>query len=151
MEILGLLQELQREFADKKGFFSKRIDIDKCQYLVEQLVLQIPKVVEDAEYIIAHRDSILQNADNVAKHIIHESEKRAEKTLLSAEVIHRAELEAQKIVGTAYAKSDTIAVSTKTHLDNIFFDCEKYLLDILKTLSDNRAKIKGKMSIAKMD
>jgi len=145
MEILKLLDELEREFADKKGFFSKRIDIDKCSYIVQELIKDIPKVLQEANCIIQQKEEILKNADTVAKHMIHEAEKRAEKSLMSAEVLHRAELEAQKILGKAYNKCDTIAGATQTHLDNVFFEAEKCLLETLKTISDNRARIKERV------
>ncbi|MCL2234579.1 MAG: hypothetical protein FWC11_04200 [Firmicutes bacterium] len=143
--ILALLNALESELTDKRGLFSKKVDLEKCVEIVYEMKKVFPESIREAEYIIANRDKMLQNADSVAKNIIKESEDRAEHIIDNSELIKRAEAEAKKIVDAGYVQSEQLVDKTKAHLDEMFKDIERYLTSNLTMVRNNREELRGTM------
>ncbi|MDR2201838.1 MAG: hypothetical protein LBP26_03625 [Clostridiales bacterium] len=145
MDILGLLSEMEAELTDKRGIFGKKIDIEKCVDIVYEMKRVFPENIREAEYVLANKDKILQNADNVAKNMIREAEERAEHIIDNSELIKRAEAEAKTIIDAGYYQCDALVERTKTHLDSMFKDVEQFLLSTLAMIRNNREELRGAM------
>ncbi|MCL2861279.1 MAG: hypothetical protein FWE22_02595 [Firmicutes bacterium] len=143
--ILALLNALESELTDKKGLFSKKVDLERCVEILYEMKKVFPESIREAEYIIANRDKMLQNADSVAKNIIKEAEERAEHIIDNSELIKRAEAEAKKIVDAGYIQAEQLIDKTKNHLDEMFKDIERYLTSNLTMVRNNREELRGTM------
>ena len=145
MDILKLLDEMESELTDKKGLFSKKVDIGRCVDILYEMKRAFPESIREADYIVANKNKILENADNVAKNTIREAEERAEHIIDNSELIKRAEIEAKNIIDTGYMQCDTLVDRTKAHLDSMFKDIEQFLLSTLTMIRNNREELRGAM------
>ena len=145
MDILKLLDEMESELTDKKGLFSKKVDISRCVDILYEMKRVFPESIREADYIVANKNKILENADNVAKNTIREAEERAEHIIDNSELIKRAEIEAKNIIDMGYMQCDTLVERTKTHLDSMFKDIEQFLLSTLTMIRNNREELRGAM------
>ena len=145
MDMLKLLDEMEIELTDKRGLFSKKVDIGRCVDILYEMKKAIPESIREADYIVANRDKILSNADSVAKNTIREAEERAEHIIDNSELIKRAEIEAKNIIDTGYMQCDTLVDRTKAHLDAMFKDIEQFLLSTLTMIRNNREELRGAM------
>ncbi len=145
MDILKLLDEMESELTDKKGLFSKKVDIGRCVDILYEMKRVFPESIREADYIVANKNKILENADNVAKNTIREAEERAEHIIDNSELIKRAEIEAKNIIDMGYMQCDTLVDRTKAHLDSMFKDIEQFLLSTLTMIRNNREELRGAM------
>lgn len=149
MDLMNLLDELEAELSDKKGFFGKKIDIDKCYDLVIQIKTNLPATLQETQYVMENKRKILENADIVAKNTIREAEERAEHLIDNSEIMRMAELESKKLIETAYMQCDTLVHHTKDHLDSMFKETEQFLLSTLSMIRNNREELRGAMIVNK--
>jgi len=144
-ELIQIIDELQSELLDKKGFFTKKVDIQRCVELTDMLKEQVPSSIAEAHHILASRKKILENADSVAKNTIREAEERASHIVDQSEIVQAARLEEKKIIDMAYMQCDTLVERTKNHLDDMFKDIEQFLLSTLAMIRNNREELRGAM------
>lgn len=149
MEFEELIETLDDEINGKKGLFTKKLDMEKCGFIVNEIKNSFPQVVQESAYIIANRDKILLNADNAAKNTIKEAEERAEHIISNSELMRRAETEAKKIIDSAYGQCDKLVERTKEHLDNVFKEVEQFLTSTLNLVRKNRDELRSAMIVKK--
>lgn len=106
MDIMQLLDELEAELSDKKGFFGKKVDLDKCYNLVRQIKTNLPSTLRETEYVMENKRKILENADIVAKNTIREAEERAEHMIDNSEILRMADLESKKMIESTMMQCD---------------------------------------------
>ncbi len=140
--ITELLDELLDELNGKHGLFSKKADIDYCCQITDKLAKLIPAALDEAEQVKHKRKEILSNADTVAKNTIRAAEEQAEKLASESEVVKKANESAKAIIENAYAQCDNLILRTKTHLDNLFAETEKFLLTTLSVIRTNREELR---------
>ncbi|MCH5157579.1 MAG: hypothetical protein J1F33_00130 [Clostridiales bacterium] len=141
--ISEILEELRDELAGKHGLFSKKkVDIDYCEQLTDRLAKLLPAALNEAEHVKQKRKEILSNADLVAKNTIRAAEEQAEKLAQESEVIKRANESAKAIIENAYVQCDNLILRTKSHLDNLFAETEKFLLTTLSVIRTNREELR---------
>lgn len=149
MDIMQLLNELEAELSDKKGFFGKKVDLDKCYRLVKQIKTNLPATLRETEYVMENKRKILENADIVAKNTIREAEERAEHMIDNSEIMRMADLESKKLMESTYMQCDGLVHHTKDHLDNMFKETEQFLLSTLTMIRNNREELRGAVIINK--
>lgn len=146
MDIMQIIEQLEIELGERKGgIFSKKIDINRCVALLQQLKSDLPGALREAEYVVEKKQMILENADNVAKNTIREAEERAEHIIDNSELVKRAELEGKQMLETTYMQCDALVDKTKEHLDNMFRDIEQFLQSTLAMIRNNREELRGAM------
>lgn len=149
MDLMQLLDELEAELSDKKGFFGKKVDLDKCYNLVCQIKINLPSTLRETEYVIENKRKILENADIVAKNTIREAEERAEHMIDNSEIMRLADLESKKMMESTMMQCDGLVHHTKDHLDNMFKETEQFLLSTLTMIRNNREELRGAVIINK--
>ena len=148
MDILQLIGELEAELGERKGgLFGKKIDVGKCAQLSRQIREALPSCIREAEYVVEHKQKILENADTVAKNTIREAEEHAEHLIDNSELIKRAELEAKQLMERTYMQCDALVDKTKEHLDRMFRDIEQFLQSTLVMIRNNREELRGAMIV----
>jgi|InofroStandDraft_1065614.scaffolds.fasta_scaffold116694_2 putative cell wall-binding protein len=149
MDLMQLLDELEAELSDKKGFFGKKVDLDKCYNLVRQIKINLPSTLRETEYVMENKRKILENADIVAKNTIREAEERAEHMIDNSEIMRLADLESKKMMESTMMQCDGLVHHTKDHLDNMFKETEQFLLSTLTMIRNNREELRGAVIINK--
>lgn len=142
-EIMDNLGYLESELTDKKGFFSKKVDVEKCAGLIEKLKVLIPQNLKEADFIVSKVNEILANADDAAEKTIDEAKKRATIIISESEIVSGAELERKRIVEHAYMQCDALVAQTKAHLDGMFKETEQFLYSTLAMIRNNREELNG--------
>lgn len=141
-DIFSILQKLEYELSDKRGFFGKKVDIDKCWGLVVQLKKSLPECLQEANDIVDNREKLLKNADIIAQSIIKEAEARVASMLDIVEEAKKAQEEGQKIVDKAHKQSTDIVNTTKQHLDKLFEQTEEYIQMIAQNIKQSREELR---------
>jgi F0F1-type ATP synthase membrane subunit b/b' len=144
-DMLNTLNQLESELSEKKGLFSKKVDLDRCAELVAVLKSEIPSSLSEARQILATRQRILENADSAAQNTIREAEERASHIVENSELLKAAQNESHKIIDQGLAQCDKLVERTKTHLDEMFKDIEQFLLSTLAMIRNNREELRGAM------
>ena len=144
-DIFEIVEELESELSEKKGLFSKKVDVDRCAELVSILKSEIPAGFAESRQVLATRKKILENADSVAQNTIREAEERASHIVDNSELVKAAEIESKKIIDMAYMQCDMLVERTKGHLDEMFKDIEQFLLSTLAMIRNNREELRGAM------
>lgn len=140
-DIFDILRSLEYELSDKRGFFGKKVDLDKCWSLVVQLKNIMPDCLQQAKDIVDNRDKLLRNADTIAKSIITEAEARVASMLDIVEEAKKAQDEGRQIVDKAHQHSKQIVNSTKLHLDKVFEQTEEYIASLAQNISQSRQEL----------
>lgn len=142
MDSISLIELLEDEFLDKKGYFKRKIDVNRCMQIVAEIKNSLPACIKEAQDILNKKQQILQNADVVAQNTIAAARQRVEQMFANSEVGLLARQEANKIVGAASVQRNVLIDKTKNHLDNTFEETEKFLLGIIDMIRKNRQELK---------
>lgn len=143
MEFFGLLDELDAELCGKKGLFNKKVDLEKCVALFQALKDCAYREFSDAKALVKKRQTVLDNADSVAKNIIKEAEERAAHMSGNSEVKRLAERESKVIVDRTYRQCELLVQKTKEHLDAVFCDTEAFFESTLEMIHKNRDELRN--------
>ncbi len=138
--LLGLLED---EFFDQKGYLRRKVDLNRCVALLQELRSVLSEDVFKAQEIIAKKENILKNADAVAKNMILDAEKKAKKMAEHNEVFQIANAEAQKLMNKAKIQRDVLIDKTKIHLESIFDQAEQILVSLINVIRKNRQELKS--------
>lgn len=142
MRINRIIDELDEELSSKRGLFSKKVDVNKCAALVEELKSNVPETLDDVNYILDNKQKILDNADIVAKNTIKAAEERAKQLAQSTEVVRLARFEANRLIDSVNSECDMLIEKTKEHLDKMFLETEQFLLSSLSMVRTNREELR---------
>lgn len=137
----SLITALENEFVDERGYVKRKINCAKCLTLLNELRSSLPMCIEEAQRIVDNKQRILANADSVAKATVETAQKKAEKILSESGISEQADVEARKIVGRAVMQKDILIDKTKTHLDGVFDETEKFLNGLLGMIMQNRREL----------
>jgi len=143
MDVFQILGALTDELTEKRGAIRKKVDAGACFELVEQLREALPESIMEANFILANKQKILQNADSAAKNTIREAEDRAAHMLDNGELRRRSEAEARRLIDETNIKCDNLVQRTKEHLDGVFKDLEQFLVSALSLIRRNRDELGG--------
>ena len=138
---LSLITALENEFVDERGYVKRKINCARCIALLAELRSALPTCIEEAQKIVENKQKILANADSVAKSTVETAQRRAEKILSDSGISEQADVEARKIVGRAIMQKDILIDKTKTHLDGVFDDTERFLSGLLGMIKQNRREL----------
>lgn len=140
---MTLIELLKDEFIDIKGYPKKKVDLVRCLQIIDDLENSLPTCIKDAQKIVENKQRILQNADFVAQNTISSAEEKARRLAYGSEAQQIAQQEAQKIVNKAAMQRDILVDKTKTHLDSMFQETERFLLSLLDMVRKNRHELRS--------
>lgn len=143
MDAVSLLERLQDEFVDDRGYLRRKIDGNACLRLLSDLKSSLPRCLEDARGIVENKRQILQNADSVAQNTVQAAQQRARDLVSDGEIDRLARKEADKIVNKALMQRDVLIDKTKRHLEEVFNETERFLLQMLETIRKNKQELKA--------
>jgi len=143
MDFRQCINDLETELTSRKGVFGgSKIDVQRCLQIIDSMTIALPSSIRDAEYIVAHKEEILGDAQALAKNTVSEAEMRAEQLISDSEILRRAETEAARILEDSKMRSDTLIQQTREYLEGLFKDTEQYLMNMLATIRNNREELR---------
>ena len=143
MDSISLLEVLEGEFVDNRGYIKRKVDLNRCLHIIEELKSSLPECILQAQKIIDTKQKILQNADSVAKNTIATAEQKARHLVSGTEVEHLAQVEAKKIINKATIQRDVLIDKTKRHLEEMFDETEQFLLSLVSMIRKNRQELRS--------
>ncbi len=143
MNPISLLEMIENELIDGRGYFRRKIDGNRCIRLLDELKNSLPECIVEAQKIVDNKQKILQNADFVAKNTLSTAENKARRLAAGSEIEQLAQSEAKKIMDNAAIQRDVLIDKTKEHLDGMFDEAERFVLSLLNMIRKNRQELKA--------
>lgn len=139
--IIGLLDELEREILDsKKAVLSGNRIIEEARILdiIHAIKDSIPSSMLEANAIVRDRGEVAENARRQADRIIHDAREKADSLVMESEIVRRAAADADAIIYDATMRKNAIVKETRAVLDELFKSAELDLASILQDIRDSR-------------
>lgn len=147
-EIEMLLNELEKMILDgKRKTFSDEISINRQHALavMHDLKNAVPDRLKEADYIIKNRDQIISDAEEKARNVLDNANKRANAMLDESEILRTAEKEAKAMINDTRRYLDKLEIETRRSLQETIGECENTLGDTLNLLRNCREDLKGSL------
>lgn len=144
MDIVQIIDELEREFANSKNFlWSKKtlVNMDRCASLIAEIKANLPPAIQEASYVLSKKEQILNNAVAEAKHTVAEAEFRAEQLVSNSEIFKKSEQAASEMIERANKKCEQLYSVTKENVDKLLKSVEMYLDQNLAVVKRNRDEL----------
>ena len=144
-DVMLLIEELETELLNSKsGLFGKnKVDSNKCLQYLNDIKTALPTSIREARQIVETKHQQLEEADIESHRIIQAAQERAEELMSESAVLKRAEAEAKAIRDEAIAYNDTMRTRAREYVDALFADMEKFLVDTLAVIRNNREELNG--------
>ncbi len=146
MDIVQVIDELEREFVNSKNFlWSKKtlVNLEKCAALIAELKANLPEAIQEANYIISKKEQILNNASSQARKLQAEAEFRAEQLVTSSEIFRRSEQEANELIESAQQKCAELYAVTRENIDKMLSAVEQSISQDLQMVKTNRKELES--------
>lgn len=114
------------------------VDADKVRELLDDVRLNMPTEIRQAQSIVADRTEIINGAKKEAETIIARAEKRAAALVDQEEIVRQSKNKAAEIAQQAQQQSREMRQSAKDFVDNILKNTEETLAGSLNEVKGTR-------------
>ena len=115
------------------------VDADKVRELLDDVRLNMPTEIRQAQSIVADRTEIVNTAKKEAEAIIARAEKRAAALVEEEEIVRQSRSKAAEIAQQAQQQSREMRQSAKDFVDNILKNTEESLAASMNEVKNTRA------------
>ena len=115
------------------------VDADKVRELLDDVRLNMPTEIRQAQSIVADRTEIGNTAKKEAEAIIARAEKRAAALVEEEEIVRQSRSKAAEIAQQAQQQSREMRQSAKEFVDNILKNTEESLAASMNEVKNTRA------------
>ena len=115
------------------------VDADKVRELLDDVRLNMPTEIRQAQSIVADRTEIVNTAKKEAEAIIARAEKRAAALVEEEEIVRQSKSKAAEIAQQAQQQSREMRQSAKEFVDNILNNTEESLAASMNEVKNTRA------------
>ena len=115
------------------------VDADKVRELLDDVRLNMPTEIRQAQSIVADRTEIVNTAKKEAEAIIARAEKRAAALVEEEEIVRQSRSKAAEIAQQAQQQSREMRQSAKEFVDNILKNTEESLSASMNEVKNTRA------------
>ena len=115
------------------------VDADKVRELLDDVRLNMPTEIRQAQSIVADRTEIVNTAKKEAEAIIARAEKRAAALVEEEEIVRQRKSKAAEIAQQAQQQSREMRQSAKEFVDNILKNTEESLAASMNEVKNTRA------------
>lgn len=133
-------------FSGKKSM----IDVDKFRDLINEIRLNMPQEIKNAQMIAMDRQTIITDANKDAEGIVRRAEAKAKILLSNEEIVRESKQKAAEILNQAQTKSREIRNATNEYIDNILNETEKLLTENLVDLKKTRQEIRSTTRVSQV-
>lgn len=142
MNISEIIAQLEEELAGgKAGLFKKKIDEDKIWRLVEKIKNNLPKSLEEANYVISQKEKIIAEANAKAELILSSAEQKSKELVSENYLVKQAEETSRKVTELATKRSEQLLETTQNNVDKILKAVEDYLSEHISIVHDSREEL----------
>lgn len=136
IKIISLLDELEELFTtSSKMPFSEKgiIDLEYAQKIIEDIRLNLPRDIQEAQWIKQEKDRIINEAKSEYNKVIVSAKDQAE-YLIDADVVKKeAQKRADQLMSEAEGHSDYIKLRTYEYIDKLLYDMQSDIASVAST------------------
>ena len=118
------------------------IDVEKARNVLDDIRLNIPSEIKQAQGIVSDRADIITTAKREAESIIKSAEERARAMVAQEEITQMAQTKAHEIIAQAQAKSRDMRKAAQDFVDDLMRRSDEGLTQNLADLRKTRASLK---------
>lgn len=144
MNILSLLDVLEDELEKGTSVpFGNRVLInrEKCFEIINDIRLNMPEEIKQAEWLKMERQKILVEAQKESETIIKEAEKKIESLVDENEITQKAYQQARDIMESCQNNAKEIRLGSREYADGLLEEVERFLIEQIETLRENREEL----------
>lgn len=119
------------------------VDIDRVRDIIDDVRMSIPAEIQQAENLLAQKESILSTANEQAESIIKKAEDRARVILAQDAAVKASQKKAAEIIAQAQTQSRDMRMATQKFADNILKNAEDSLTNSLGEIKKTRGALRG--------
>lgn len=105
--------------------------------VLDQVRINLPKVIEEAEQVYAIRDKLLAQAAGEAQRLIDQSEQEALRRIAADQITQQAQAEADSLLAEATAEANQIRQSALQQAQEVQAGADQYAEKMLSNLEGN--------------
>lgn len=143
IKVMSFLDELEDliSTSSKMPFTEKGfVDMEMAEKIIEDIRVNLPKDVKEAEWIIKEKDRIISDAKNEYNKVIISAKDQAEYLVDTDFVKKEAEKRAEAIIAEANSHANHIKMRTYEYIDKLLYDMQNDIAGItssyLQPMSD---------------
>lgn len=136
VKITSLLDELEELFlTSSKMPFSEKgiIDLEYAQKIIEDIRTNLPRDIQEAQWIKQEKDRIINEAKSEYNKVIISAKDQAEYLINSDAVMREAQKRADSIVAEAEGHANYIKLRTYEYIDKLLFDMQSDIASVQNT------------------
>ena len=114
------------------------VDADKVRELIDDVRINMPTEIRQAQSIVADRTEIVNTAKKEAEAIVARAEKRAAALVDEEEIVRQSKNKAAVITNQAQQQSREMRQSAKDFVDNILKNTEESLAGAMNEVKNTR-------------
>lgn len=146
MRILNLLDELESSLEEaKKAPLSSMVMVDRDALLeiVDEIRVNLPEVVRQAEQIARQRQRILSEASAEATAVIADAKVKAEELINEHEITQQAYSRAEEINSNANHNAKEVRLGALAYADDVLAELENVVKGHMENIVRNRQELQG--------
>ena len=136
VKITSLLEELEELFlTSSKMPFSEKgiIDLEYAQKIIEDIRINLPRDIQEAQWIKQEKDRIINEAKSEYNKVIISAKEQAEYLIDADVVMKEAQKRADSIVKEAENNANFIKLRTYEYVDKLLFDMQSDIASVQST------------------
>ncbi len=143
-EVIDQLDELvEGAFSFPLSNGKVLVDADKIRRLLEDIRLNLPKDIRQAERIVADRTQIIADARKEAESIVRVAEDRARAMVAKDEIVRQAQEKANDLLTQTKTKSIEVRKAANEYVDDLMQRVDESISVSLSELRKARQNIKA--------
>lgn len=119
------------------------VDADKVRDLIDDVRINLPTEIQQAQAIVMDRNEILAVAKKESEQIIRKAEQRAKALIAQEEIIKTSQAKASDILSQTQLKSREIRTAAYDFSDDVLRSTEESLAKALNELRTTRQALKS--------
>ncbi|MGI6260692.1 MAG: ATPase [Acutalibacteraceae bacterium] len=143
-EVVDQLDELvESAFSFPLSNGKVLVDAEKIRRLLEDIRLNLPKDIRQAERIVADRTQIISDARKEAESIVRVAEERARTMVAKDEIVRQAQEKANDLLTQTKTKSVEVRKAANEYVDDLMQRADESVSVALSELRKARQNIKA--------
>ncbi len=138
-EILEALEDMLEEGLPLMG--KCVIDKKKARQLLEDIRLNMPNEIKQAQMIVNDRSDIIAQSEKQAEEMIRKAEERAKALIAQEEITKQAQEKAKEIITQAQTMAKELKKAANDFSDNALKQSEDSLVAALKNIHETRQQL----------
>ncbi|MDL2289178.1 hypothetical protein LJB83_00250 [Clostridia bacterium OttesenSCG-928-F22] len=145
MNINDLLNELEKELEESSNLpltSKKIVDREFIMEIINDMKEALPEELSEAKMLVNEKQRILADAQKEADAMMNDVNARIDQLVDETEIMAKAYEKAERVIENAQNTAAEIRLGAQAYADEILQDAERYMMDYLDIIRQNREELK---------